>query len=111
MVSGITKKVDDPVLLYYFHCSKRVNSKNVAAKGPALANGTLLVAEGCSRRYLAVLKALFTAYRLPCPDMDTMFDLQLPESTHIPQPTHLAKQLSVNTHRTIMEDIAEHTLH
>ena len=49
-----------------------------AAAGPALANAALLMAEGCPVRYITALKGLYSANNLPYPDLDGMFELDLP---------------------------------
>ena len=51
--------------------------EQLAAKGPALANGAFLVAEDCPWCYVAVFRVLFAANQFYCLDMDIMFDLLL----------------------------------
>ena len=58
--------------------SRPSNEVTAAAAGPALANAALLLAQGCPKRYIAAIKALYQANNLPCPVMDIMFDIELP---------------------------------
>lgn len=46
----------------------------LAAKGPALANAALILAEGCPKKYEIALRRLYTANSLPCPEFDSVFD-------------------------------------
>ena len=57
------------------------HSKEVlaAAAGPALANAALLLADGCPNKYVANLRVLYQANNLTCPDMEVIFDLQVPK--------------------------------
>ena len=60
------------------HLSRPSKEVTASAAGPALANAALLLAEGCPRRYVAAIKALYKANHLPCPVMDIVFDIVLP---------------------------------
>ena len=44
--------------------------KRVATAGPVLANAALLMAQGCPSRYMELVRELFVANQLVCPDLE-----------------------------------------
>ena len=74
-----------------------------ASAGPALANAALLMAHGCPVRYVTALQSLYSTNNLPCPNLDGLFDLELPSpSTEKTQVTREAECQTTEASTTSM---------
>ena len=60
----------------------------IASAGPALANAALLLAEGCPKKYVAYLRALYADNQLVSPNLDRVLkDNPLEDAHHEDKPT------------------------
>ena len=75
-VDLISTMIVDKMLVEMQKHSKEVLA---GAAGPALANAALLLADGCPNKYVANLRVLYQANNLPCPDMEVVFNLNVPK--------------------------------